>query len=101
MGRNRQQPPAYKEVIALTPVVWLALGLAGVAFCVWTGWPLYNIYKTRRQGADVAEGQAYFRAKARAERAQDTTGPAEGARPAAQGTGQPAESDPAATPSRD
>jgi hypothetical protein len=49
----------------LTPVVWLTLGLAGVAFCVWTGWPLYNIYRTRRQGADVAEGQAYFRAKAR------------------------------------
>ena len=29
-----------------------------------TGWPLYNIYKTRLQGADVAEGQAYFKAKA-------------------------------------
>ena len=85
----------------MTPVVWIAIGLAGVAFCVWTGWPLYNIYKTRRQGADVAEGQAYFKAKARAERAQAATGPAEKARPGAQDTGQPAESDPAAPPSRD
>ena len=60
----------------MTSVVWIAIGLAGVAFCVWTGWPLYNIYKTRRQGADVAEGQAYFKAKtkARAERAQAATG---------------------------
>jgi hypothetical protein len=85
----------------LTPVVWLTLGLAGVAFCVWTGWPLYNIYKTRRQGADVAEGQAYFKAKARAERTQAATGPAERARPAAQGTGQLAESDPTVPPSCD
>jgi hypothetical protein len=85
----------------LTPVVWLTLSLAGVAFCVWTGWPLYNIYKTRRQGADVAEGQAYFKTKAKAEPAQATTGPAESARPAAQGTSQPAKSDPAAPPSRD
>jgi hypothetical protein len=52
----------------LTPTFWIAIGLAGVAFCVWTGWPLYNIYKTRGQGADVAEGQAYFKAKAKAER---------------------------------
>lgn len=87
----------------MTPVVWIAIGLAGVAFCVWTGWPLYNIYKTRRQGADVAEGQAYFKAKAKArtERAQAATGPAEEARPGAQNTGQPAKSDPAAPPSRD
>jgi hypothetical protein len=85
----------------LTPVVWLTLGLAGVAFCVWTGWPLYNTYKTRRQGADVAEGQAYFKAKTRAERAPAATGPAERALPAPQGTGQPAKSDPTAPPSRD
>ena len=85
----------------MTPIVWLTLGLAGVAFCVWTGWPLYNIYKTRGQGADVAEGQAYFRAKARAERTQAGTGAAEEARPGAQDTGQPAEPDPAAPPSRD
>jgi hypothetical protein len=84
----------------LTYVVWITIGLAGVAFCVWTGWPLYNIYKTRGQGADVAEGQAYFKAKARAERAQGAAGPAEKA-PGVQGTGQPAQSDPAASPSRD
>jgi hypothetical protein len=84
----------------LTPVVWLTLGLAGVAFCVWTGWPLYNIYKTRRQGADVAEGQAYFNAKARAQQAQAATRPSEEARPGAQDAGQPAGSDPATPPSR-
>ena len=80
----------------MTPVVWIAIGLAGVAFCVWTGWPLYNIYKTRRQGADVAEGQAYFKAKARAGRARAATSPPEKASPGRQDTGQPAESDPAA-----
>jgi len=83
----------------LTPVVWVAIALAGVAFCVWTGWPLYNIYKTRRQGADVSEGQAYLKAKA--ERAQARTGPAEKAHPGARDAGQPAESDPATPPSRD
>jgi hypothetical protein len=91
----------------LTPVVWLTLGLAGVAFCVWTGWPLYNIYRTRRQGADVAEGQAYFKAKARAGQAQARAGQAQAAtrppektRPGARDTGQPAEADPAAPPPR-
>jgi len=83
----------------LTPTFWIAIGLAGVAFCVWTGWPLYKIYKTRGQGADVAEGQAYFKAKA--ERMQATTGPAEKGRPGAQETGQPAEPEPATPPSRD
>jgi hypothetical protein len=87
----------------LTPAFWIAIGLAGVAFCVFTGWPLYNTYKTRRQGADVAEGQAYFKAKARAKRAQAATGPAETERPGTQDTGQPVQSDPAAAapPSRD
>jgi hypothetical protein len=45
-------------------------------------------------------GQAYFKAKARAERTGAATGPAEKARPGAQDTGQPAEPDPAAPPSR-
>jgi hypothetical protein len=89
------------EAIPLTPIVWLTLGLAGVAFCVWTGWPLYNIYKTRRQGADVAEGQAYFKAKAGAQRARGAAHPSEKARPSAQDAGQPAESGPAAPSSRD
>jgi hypothetical protein len=73
---------------------WIAMGLAGVAFCVWTGWPLYNTYKTRRQGADVAEGQAYFRAKAMAGRARSATARLRKPAPA---RGTPArESDPAA-----
>ena len=84
----------------MTPVVWLTLGLAGVAFCVWTGWPLYNIYKTRRQGADVAEGQAYFKAKARAKQEQAATRLSGKARPGVQDTAPPTESDPAAPPSR-
>jgi hypothetical protein len=83
-------------VIPLTYAFWIAIGFGGVAFCVWTGWPLYNTYKTRRQGADVAEGQAYFKAKARAARARAAAGPAEKARPGVQVTGQLAESDPAA-----
>jgi len=85
----------------LTYVVWIAIGLAAVVFCVFAGWPLYTTYKTRGQGADVAEGQAYFKAKARAQRAQAAARPAEKARPGAQDTGQAAESDTAAPPSRD
>ena len=51
----------------MTYVVWIAIALAAVVFCIFAGWPLYNTYKTRGLGADVAEGQAYFKAKARAE----------------------------------
>ena len=51
----------------MTYVVWIAIGLAAVVFCIFAGWPLYNTYKTRGLGADVAEGQAYLKAKARAE----------------------------------
>jgi hypothetical protein len=87
----------------LTYVVWIAIGLAGVVFVIFAGWPLYNTYKTRGQGADVAEGQAYFKAKAKAqaERAQAGTTPAQSVPPSPQDTGQPAESRPAAPPSRD
>lgn len=75
---------------------WIAIGLAGVAFCVFTGWPLYNTYKARgKEVADVAEGEAYLKAKARTEQAQAAASPVEKARPGAQDTGQPAESDPA------
>ena len=59
----------------MTPVVWMVLGLAAVVFVIFAGWPLYATYKTRGQGADVAEGQAYFKAKAQAEaRAQAEAG---------------------------
>ena len=45
----------------------MVLGLAAVVFVIFAGWPLYATYKTRGQGADVAEGQAYLKAKAQAE----------------------------------
>ena len=48
----------------MTLVVWIAIGLAAVVFVIFAGWPLYATYKTRGQGADVAEGQAYLKAKA-------------------------------------
>jgi hypothetical protein len=51
----------------VTLVVWIAIGLSAVVFAIFAGWPLYATYKTRGQGADVAEGQAYLKAKARAE----------------------------------
>jgi hypothetical protein len=51
----------------MTSVVWAAIGLAAVVFVIFAGWPLYATYKTRGQGADVAEGQAYLKAKARAQ----------------------------------
>ena len=51
----------------MTPVVWIAIGLAALVFVIFAGWPLYTTYKTRGQGADVAEGQAYLKAKAQAE----------------------------------
>ena len=51
----------------MTPVVWIAIGLAAVVFVIFAGWPLYNTYRTRGQGADVAEGQDYLKAKAQAE----------------------------------
>ena len=44
----------------MTPVFWIAISLAAVVFVIFAGWPLYATYKTRGQGADVAEGQAYF-----------------------------------------
>ena len=57
----------------MTFVVWIAIGLAAVVFVIFAGWPLYNTYKTRGQGADVAEAQAYFKAKAEGERARSAT----------------------------
>ena len=37
----------------MTPVFWIAIGLAAVVFVIFAGWPLYATYKTRGQGADV------------------------------------------------
>ena len=59
----------------MTYVVWIAIVLAAVVFVIFAGWPLYTTYKTRGQGADVAEGQAYLKAKAEAERARSGTPP--------------------------
>ncbi len=53
-------PGDVEEVTVVTYVVWIAVGLAAVVFCIFAGWPLYNTYKTRGLGADVAEGQAYL-----------------------------------------
>ena len=66
----------------MTPVVWMVLGLAAVVFVIFAGWPLYVTYKTRGQGADVAEGQAYFRAKAQAEAEAEAEAEAGSAGPA-------------------
>ena len=60
----------------MTPVVWIAIGLAAVVFVIFAGWPLYNTYRTRGQGADVAEGQAYLKAKAQAEAKAERDGAA-------------------------
>ena len=89
----------------MTYVVWIAIGLAAVVFCIFAGWPLYNTYKTRGLGADVAEGQAYLKAKARAEakaaeqpeQPRPGTAPGSG-RPGARGAGPRDGSRPPAAP---
>ena len=86
--------------------LWIAIVVAGVAFVVWTGWPLHNTYKARRKwdstADDAAEARAYFKDKAKGDLAQAAADLAEkGHHPGTQETGQPAESDPAAPPSRD
>ena len=84
---------------------WIAIVLAGVAFVVWTAWPLYNTYKARRHwdytADDAAEAQAYFKDKAKGDLAQAAADVAEKGRPGTQETSQPAESGPATPPSRD
>lgn len=85
----------------MTYVVWIAIGLAAVVFVIFAGWPLYNTYKTRGQGADVAEGQAYLKAKAEAERARSATARDRQSRADSPDTSQPADPRPATPPSRD
>ncbi len=62
----------------VTPVVWMVLGVAAVVFVIFAGWPLYVTYRTRGQGADVAEGQAYLRAKAQAQAQAQAQGQGQG-----------------------
>jgi hypothetical protein len=84
---------------------WIAIVLAAVAFIVWTAWPLYNAYKARRRrdyaADDVAGAQAYFKDKAKGDLAQAAADLADKDHTGTQQTGQPAQSDPAAPPSRD
>jgi hypothetical protein len=85
---------------------WIAIAIAGMALVVFTAWPLYNTYRSRRTGGDyaakdAAEAQAYFRDKAKGDLAQAAADEAERGRPGTQDTGQRTESDPAASPSRD
>jgi hypothetical protein len=47
----------------MSPVVWIAIGIAVIVFLIFAAWPLYNTYRTRGQGADVREGQAYLKGK--------------------------------------
>jgi hypothetical protein len=93
-----------KGVISLT-AFWIAIVIAGMALVVFTGWPLYNVYKSRTRGDyaanDAAQAQAYFKDKAKGELAQAAADLAETGRPGTQDAGQPAESDPAAPPPRD
>ncbi len=44
-------------------IVWIVIALAAIVFLIFAGWPLYGTYRTRRQGADVREGQEYLKAK--------------------------------------
>ena len=44
-------------------IVWIVIAVAFIIFLIFAGWPLYSTYRTRRQGADVREGQEYLEAK--------------------------------------
>jgi hypothetical protein len=44
-------------------IVWIAIAVAFIIFLIFAAWPLYGTYRTRRQGADVREGQEYLKAK--------------------------------------
>jgi hypothetical protein len=82
----------------MTPIVWLAIGIAAVVFLIFVAWPLRNTFRTRGQGADVREGQAYLEAKEEwqhAEAAHEEEAP-----PPAPGGGGPAGIGPGDTPLR-
>ena len=44
-------------------IVWIVIAVALIIFLIFAAWPLYGTYRTRRQGADVREGQEYLKAK--------------------------------------
>lgn len=71
----------------MSPIVWLAIGIAAVAFLIFAAWPLRNTYRTRGQGPDVHEGQAYLEAKQEWQQAEAAH--KEGVRPVAPGGGGP------------
>jgi hypothetical protein len=82
----------------MSPIVWLAIGIAAVVFLIFTAWPLRNTFRTRGQGADVREGQAYLEAKEEwqhAEAAHEEQAP-----PPPPGGGGPAGIEPGDTPLR-
>ena len=47
----------------MSVTVWIAIGIAALVFLIFAAWPLYNTFRTRGQGADIREGQAYLEAK--------------------------------------
>ena len=44
-------------------IIWIVIAAALIIFLIFAAWPLYGTYRTRRQGADIREGQAYLKAK--------------------------------------
>ena len=54
----------------MSVTVWIAIGFAAIVFLIFAAWPLYSTYRTRGQGADVREGQAYLEAKQEWQRAR-------------------------------
>jgi hypothetical protein len=54
----------------LNLIIWIVIGVAFLIFLIFAAWPLYSTYRTRRQGADVREGDAYLKAKEEWQQAQ-------------------------------
>ena len=82
----------------MSVTVWFAIGLAAIVFLIFAAWPLRNTFRSRGQGADVREGQAYLEAKEEwqhAEAAHQEAPP-----PAPPGGGGPAGIEPGDTPLR-
>lgn len=82
----------------MTIIVGIAIGLAIVIFLIFAGWPLYNTYRNRNQGAGVQDGEAYLKAKEEWERAEAAHEPQPPPRPPAGGG--PAGVEPGDTPLR-
>ncbi len=54
----------------MNSIIWIVIGVALIIFLIFAGWPLYSTYRTRRQGADVREAQAYLKDKEEWEHAE-------------------------------